>query len=347
MRVVAAFVALLILVPVLAVVTLLSVDPYEPPRDDPAASVFVPIGLDRPVATLPARMALAWDPPLHVFAQGTQGTVTSIHVITGSTVTSGTAVFDVNGSTVVAAGPQTVLWRDLSLGDTGRDVVSLAAFLDSLGLIDGELTPPLDRVGPQLSAAIDRFLVEFSWPRVLRSGSTGTGPVFPVSALLYVGFDQFVVDDVNLVVGQPVPAAGQPVMSSGSTIVAASVMVDEPVDVPGGTSAFRTINGNLEIELLPDGTVPPSILSTIQASVEPGVMTLDGIMTIHGVETYFVPASAVVIGASTECVWGSGGSRRVSVVWSQGGRAYVTSPTELPNEVIANPIASLPDPSCS
>lgn len=70
MRVVAAFVALLILVPVLAVVTLLSVDPYEPPRDDPAASVFVPIGLDRPVATLPARMALAWDPPFTYLRKG-------------------------------------------------------------------------------------------------------------------------------------------------------------------------------------------------------------------------------------------------------------------------------------
>jgi len=345
-RVVAVFVALLIVIPAAVITALWNVDPYEPPMDDPTVSVLMPVGLDRAVARVPARLDLEWSAPIEVLSQGQSGMVTSVHVDDRSVVTAGTALFDLDGSTVVAVGPGAVLWRDLAVGDEGRDVAALGRFLDSLGLVEDELDPPLDRVGPQLSAAIDAFLTRFGWPRVLRSARAGTGPVFPVDAVLYLPYDQLAIDEVNLVVGQPLPGRGVPVLVHNSTVVAASVTTDRQIDLPAEQIVFSAIGEQLSIELSDDASVPLQSLAEVAAVLEAGTAAIDGILTVTSGEMRYVPASAVVTGGSGQCVWGPTGPSPVTVVWSQGGRAYISAQTPIPEEIIVNPTASLADPSC-
>ncbi|MDX2467066.1 MAG: hypothetical protein QNL12_07125 [Acidimicrobiia bacterium] len=346
MRVMAAFVSLLIVIPVLAMVILLSVDPYEPPADQPTDSIQLPVANGRPVAALPSRLALSWSDPDEVLSQGTPGTVTAVHIEAGSSITETTALFDVDGSTVIAVGPGTPLWRDLAIGDRGPDVEALARLLNAMGMVEGELEEPIDQIGPQLSEAIDTFLAAHEWPRVLRSSREGRGPIFPAHSTLFVAWDRLVIDDVNLTVGQPPPAEGEPILVVRSTVAGASAAVERTVDLIPDRIVFTSADGLLEVELDGDYVASPDALGMVELAVETARETVDGVITFTGEETPFVPVSAVVTGGAGQCVWGTEGAVDVVVVWSQGGRAYVASDADLPDLVITNPVASLVDPSC-
>lgn len=76
---------------------------------------------------------------------GSQGTVTSVHVRPGQTVVAGARLFAVDERPVFIAAGSVPAYRNMSYGDTGRDVAQLQRFLNTQGQRDDTSTPDVGR----------------------------------------------------------------------------------------------------------------------------------------------------------------------------------------------------------
>lgn len=304
----------------------------------------------------PADLTASFGDPLTARAGGPAGTVTAVRVMVGRVVAQGAPLFDVDGRTVVAMVGGQPPYRDLRLGDRGRDVRGLRTFLGEVGLLrspgSGEL---FDDATRRAVAALQ-----------LRGGASGTG-VFDRSMVVWVPTKDFRVSTVDVEVGAPAPPVGQPVLSSTGVVRSATlsgpdgtpVQVSGPTEVTLAGAALGTTDGTgpslvaLVSKALSSGaaTVPrPSddaghtgAPATLKLSV-----TVAARSTVPAVR---IASSAVMTdptGART-CVWvqGAGGPEARPVTVVSGGLG-VTSVTGLPSTatVIVNPVDALGSVSC-
>lgn len=353
MRAAVALLVLLAVAPVIAVVVLLRVAPYEPPSravDD--VPIAVPVVQERPTVAIPAELAVVWTTPEAIVSNDAVGIVSKVFVQPGAVLRGGDEILEVGGATVLAYVGDTPFWRDLGFGDKGSDVEALAGFLKSLGYVEGDLPDPVDTVDRQLSDAIDRYLLATRWPREERRTRSGVGPVFPLESVLYAGASPIEVGDVSVAVGHPMPPSGTAVITTAQRIVDVRVELSEsPADgaILGPTAVFIATNTGLEVPLSgPTLDVTAEVIAGLEAALPIDEPRHAGSVVGGGDDQLpAVPVSAVVQGSGGTCVFSQDGTEYpVEIVASQGGLAFLVG-ASLPTEVIANPAAALPSASCS
>ncbi len=352
MKVAAFLLAVLVVAPVLAVLALLTIDPYEPPsRADTTESVLVPIGRSTPQAAIPAELVVTWSKEELVPSNGVGGIVSAVLVESGSEIRNGQLIYALDGASVVALVGDTPLWRDLAHGDRGADVEAVSLLLASMGLLDGVFEEPPDVVDAQLDAAIDAYLELTGWPREVRSTPAGRKPVFPHASVLYLGTDTVQADEIRLRVGQPLPGMGETVISSQSIPETTTISMTDPA------FSATTFSGSLSF-VSPEVTVaiggsPLSVmrddLHVLRSVFDPGTTRVLGVVSTAAADPLpTVPIAAIVQGLGEMCIFDVNATPiTVEVAVAQGGLAYLVDTASLPTDVIANPAESLGVRRCS
>lgn len=135
---------------------------------------------------------------------GLGGTVTSIDVVAGTTLTNGTPIVSIDRAQVVAYLGEAPLYRPLSVGMRGPDVVDLGSYLAGLGLLDAA---SVDEVfGPRMDAGVRAFQRTYGYP---------VDGVFQPYFTAYVN-GTFVVSSVSVQLGD--------VLSPNSELVSSAAM---------------------------------------------------------------------------------------------------------------------------
>jgi peptidoglycan hydrolase-like protein with peptidoglycan-binding domain len=231
---------------------------------------------------------------------------------------SGTSSLSVNSQAVVSLATRVPLWRDLSVGDKGEDVVALQSELARLGhavKADGS-------VGAATLAAVASLIAN--------AGETGyRSQTVPASRLLWIPEPTAMPESCALSVGSAVEAGGVLATFSGA-ITALSV-----VQLPDGTmpgERVLEVDGH-SVPVGPDGTVTDAAslagLAATPALRAPRkseeAATIAAMYRLaEPVSVSAVPPSAVYAVADAKgCVLSAKGSVPVVVVGSQLGETFV------------------------
>lgn len=190
------------------------------------------------------------------------GVVTASDLAVGAEVLSGTAVLRVNGRPIIVLTGPFALYRDLTLGDSGDDVVMLQHALVDAGHLRAT---PDGRFGPRTAAAVRALYrsVGFDAPSMV--------PDPPATPAVAVGEDGQPIDATP---SRPRPqtmvSAAELVFTRTLPAVMASVAQVGDV-VEAGTSLVTVANGAPELQV----TTPPE-------SIGPLVVGATGSLTVGG-----------------------------------------------------------------
>lgn len=148
-----------------------------------------------------------------------QGTITGFDLVVGTPVEPGTKAMEVDGVPRMAYSGETPFFRDLHVGDVGKDVLTLTEFLRDLGFLSGE--EPGSLFSQAASVALSTFQSEVNL--------TPDG-VLRKEEFIYIPRDFGEVVSVQVSPGDPVPADG--VFATGSGQVSALRIVDSAGEKP-------------------------------------------------------------------------------------------------------------------
>lgn len=328
-----------LLIPLILLTTLLVLDIAAlilVRRSAPTARVEEPIS-GRPVVVAPtqasveeaqpATITLDWSSPPQLRWPGAQGLLTSVTVAAGETVENGQVVATVDGVGIIALQSGSPFYRDLARGDKGQDVEELSNSLAGLGLLQADST------GTVMTSEIVDAVRELNYLRGADSR------VFSFQHVLWLP-EPIRIGEVKLFPGTPAPNAGDTALVGLPGVEGATVRVasdtGEEADLPLDGQARVVLVAGQELPLDQDGRVgDPSVLASY---FTPDVTTVDGLQVRLRAEraVYELPASALIVDATTECVAREDGMTvEVDVV---GGRQGVVQLAASPGiAIIANP----------
>ena len=265
--------------------------------------------------------------------------VTSVAVKPGVAVSSGDVVVSVDGVDRVAVATAEPFWRRLQRRDAGPDVAMLEAWLAEAGFYEG----PLDGVfGRGLTAAVK------AWAESL--GVVKPDGVFDPGWVLWLPEDGFVVGEVTLRAGAPVPGAGAPVLVGATPLVEVSLR-DQNDRRFVETGEWILEVGEVEVPVV-DGAVTGEGLGVLESVLDPEEAFASGrIRRAEPLAVVEVPATAVVADAEgATCVFVPDGdgfvARGVVLAGGRVSRVDVAEGLEAGGEVLVNPQDVFDAPSC-
>ena len=282
----------------------------------------------------PADVLLIWPEPTELLWPGAAGLVTSVDLMGGDVAASGGLVATVDGLGVVALTTEQPMHRDLTLGDSGPDVVGLSEALRELGLLSESHVG--DRFGPATAAAVRELN--------LRRGVDSKE--FSAAHTMWLPHDT-AVETTALKVGTLAPGVGSVAFAGTVELTDAYVTASEG-DGPAAGGRFRFDDGR-ERQVEADGdayrlTENGSIrdLERFALSVDAGVERITGTVVglVTALTTHQLPSSAVLSGADGGfCVVDEAGSATsIEIVYAGAGSVRVAE--RLPDRVVVNPIRS-------
>jgi len=274
------------------------------------------------------------------FSQGTvlhaaaDGTVTATACTPGHPLTSGKAAFWADDAPVVALASETPFFRDLTWGDTGRDVDALRA---ALAALDFDVAPT-GAFGRDVSRALSSLQ--------RREKMTHTDGDFVLSDILWMPTPSPVIASCGVHVGQAYSAGG-PVATAAVSLTALSVTGQAPGALVAGERAVQILGVDA---VLPDGGVitDADTLTRIATSPEgreqlTGTKTGDAAM-VSGTSALAtplrvapVPVSSVIGTSGAACVADDVQTFPVTVVGASLGMSLVTFTGPTPTSVLLQP----------
>lgn len=253
------------------------------------------------------------------------GTVTAFTCTTGGTVRSGDVVAAVDGRPVVAMATSVPLWRDLALDDRGDDVRALQSELARLGsriVADGI-------VGPSTIRAARTFLVQHGVAKADLAADA-----VPIAAFAWIPAPETTVRSCAAVVGAPVPDDG--VLVSLPAELRSARLEQTPTDAVAGARQVDVSSTTIDIGadgIIADDTGLRAIESL--AEYQSTIASADGVPTLIATWSLAEPIDVDVLPPTalwdvvdgTACVQPTeGDARRVDVVGSELGQAFVRAP---------------------
>lgn len=261
------------------------------------------------------------------------GVLTAISCAPGQTVSSGSPIFGVDGSPVIALSTSVPPWRAIEVGDEGADVAALEIELARLG------------AAPQVDG-------EWDWADV-RAFDTRLAPVItaddgtvPLDSIAWLPAPDVILDSCPVALGSPV---------SASTLVATFApritlaRFAPPTGAVDGDRAL-VIDG-AEIPAPSTGAISDrGALDTIGASTsfaqrdpaqDPPTITASSVLAQPIPVTVLPPSALYALEGDSGCVQGGDGAVRVTVIASQLGRTLVTVSRAL-GQVRVHPDTSVP-----
>lgn len=296
--------------------------------------VIVPVVVRDLEQTTSVAVTVVFDAPSH-------GVIRRSGIVTRSDVESGTQVSDgqvlawVDDDPVVAMVSDSGPYRDLTLGDTGRDVQALQTWLQGRGFFTGTLS---QRFGTDTVAAVKQ------WQRSLGVEATGH---FELGSVIWVGASAPAIAEVTATAGESV-TAGEVFFTAAAMPV--SVTVVEP---PGGiqrdgdqllTVGSVSVPYVLGSGMIDDADAVDQINKALGASGE----GIGRVRSAVPVSVKVMPASAIVTDADgLTCVFGSVDGPAVPVTAQGGGLGGVTVDAGFGlSQVVANPTLVRSELSC-
>ncbi|MFV0633360.1 peptidoglycan-binding domain-containing protein [Demequina sp.] len=232
------------------------------------------------------------------------GTLTSMRVEASDHVEAGTVVAKIDGREVVAYTSDEPLYRDISRGLQGDDVVTAQEFLVALGYYAAS---PDGVFGASTAAAVSAFNREHGWGN--------NNDVLALGSLVWIGAEGLTVRETLGVVGTTV-APGSELFSSIAE--PATVAVADVPELPPTGPAALTVNGvTVPYEL---GSRTVQDVESVSAVVSAMAGALESVGTVTLSEPAVqgsVPSSAVV----------NDPAGRTCVFTEQRGGVLIVSPT--------------------
>lgn len=245
------------------------------------------------------------------------GVLTSDSCVPGGQVTSGKVAYSVNGKPVLALAMSAPLWRDLSPGDQGADVLAVQEALAGLGTgiqPDGVL-------GQDALDAFAALNVENGFP--LRESKK-----ISWRQILWLPSKTVALSACELSIGMSVTEGAKYATAAGG-LSAASVSIPPGESAPGER---RLLIGNTEFALSPEGRVRQEDLPKISALQgyrdavrESDPVPMSGVWhLVTPVKAASVPARALTdIDGSAACIWQGSKGFSVQIIGSQLGQTLV------------------------
>lgn len=315
---------------------LADLDPAPVPVGAPVSEATIDYAAD---ATLSA--TLGEGPEL--LASGVSGTVTAVSVLPGQEITAGATVYSADGVPVVAYSGDTVLYRALQVGDQGEDVRTAQALL---GTILGREVPTDGKFRESTAAAVRAY------ERSL--GVTQPAGILQPTWFTHLPAVPFVVDSVDVQLGQPAPAAGEVVVTG----VAGATGFTLATESAGPAGDYVLVSPGHEVPLTraADGTwqvTDPASASALVLSgqVSDGAASATGrVRMLTGESGQSVPGAAVVTDAAEATCVALADSEKLVAVTVAGsgvdGSARILPVLDSGAVVLVNPWAVLGDVTC-
>ncbi|ROS52690.1 peptidoglycan-binding protein [Frigoribacterium sp. PhB24] len=253
-----------------------------------------------------------------------EGTITRVAIELGSELSSHEELFALNGRPAFAFMEETPLYRDLSIGDSGPDVLALARHLVSAGVLRDN---DVDGIfGPRMRAAVEKYQVQAGFPRdgtFLRSYVVYVPPSFGAVSSVLLRTGQEISAETTVMTGSsPVDdveirsaSDGSPVRDADQGAVTV-VIGSEQVDL--NSIAVEEQQASTLISVLETGVSRGAITVTESESDKIVTRQYSGafIATSRGEPRGSVPATAVYTTATgRSCVVESGSS----TTWQEQG----------------------------
>lgn len=292
------------------------------------------------------------EPPLLV-SPGGEGTVTRLAIGMGDVISDGTPIYSLDGSARVAMGAEEPLFRSVTWSSIGAEVAGLEAFLSRRGHFDHQ---PDDHYDTDTYRAIRHFEEAI--------GVAPTG-LFDPSYVVWLPFETMAVEEVDVLVGAPLPARGQPIVGGVASVISAHLTTPDGRPLDGLARAPYTLEvGGLDLgSFTPPSdlgesvvqallTLPQEILQSSSEETEPASRRAPGFVQLTDPQSsWVVPASAVTTSAEGQaCIWARGDGairpQAVELEASTLGQASVAAPGIDSLEILVNPVEFLDEPLC-
>lgn len=295
----------------------------------PVAAVVVPVAREDVRAEASVSVSLGEAPGFELTVTG-QGTVTTPPTV-GAVLDAGAEVLRVDDRPIRAMVADAPLWRALSPGDTGPDVVRLQEHLAALGYYDGAADGAF---GAGLRRAVEAFNTDAGLGRRV--------PAFDPATVVWVGPEPLTVHEVLTTAGASI-TPGTAVARGPARPDA--VTVTEPQGGIAGlgdfTSGATLAVADVEVPYVPgSGAVEPAPdVAAVSDALAPGTEGIARVSAVEARPVAVVPASALVQGADgTVCLYGAADARPVAVTPVGGGVGSAQLPSDLElDEVLTNP----------
>lgn len=295
-------------------------------------TVVAPVSMEKWERRYQVGVVLERSAPLELVA-ATSGVVTSLDLAAGQQVEAGQVLLRVNDSPLLAFVSSAPLYRELSDGDHGPDVVRLNRYLADMGLLASEDEDSFD------DATRDALEELFE-----AHGRAGVSSVQPAD-FVWVP-EGFVVAEVHTRVGEPLTPGG--LLATGESVPLA-VVVSEPAEVVPGDPGTLTVGGVRVDYVAGSGPMTDSErVGSIAAA--PGMAVGEGAtgeLVVPMPMAVTVPTTAVLQSAGGgTCVLAGEDGVPVAVEILGGAGAYVrVAPAGDLSSVIVNP-ATVPESQC-
>lgn len=300
----------------------------------PTEAVFAPVRAASSVASEPVDIVLGWGEGSSINSPGWNGLVQRVYINIGSDVADGAAVAQINGVLRVFALTEEPFYRTLTIGDTGRDVAELNAFLVRRGLpatTGPRYTFDTERGVSAFAKTIgapDNYEFDPSWVvwASVKSGTTVGDVSFTPG--------QIATPNVSIAETSPVLDWAQTVQPSSVTLASADstkppIRPDASILITAEESQTLMI-GDMTIalvedrdEVAPEGLLALQSLFTTRSSIAQGNLLRDVSDAVA------VPTASLITDGSLTCVLvrGTKNSSRavqVAVVADVIGQTFVT-----------------------
>ncbi len=302
------------------------------------SAVFAPLETSTGSNVQEAKVALVWSDPVQAVYSGPEGTVTSVPVSAGTTITAGQVVLEVDGAGIRAVFGAKPLYSTVTDKSGKEQIVVVNDFLAALGRpVPGDRSTWTQATTNGIRAVAK----ESGWPEP-------TPGEFDPQWTVWVPDDGFVVASVVPRAGFPTPGAGEAVLSGQRTIVEATI---SPAPDAAATYTLRTDGGEVPVV---DGTVDLVALAGLVAPPEEGSTDAVSARLVDDTQAPVVPVApgAVLTGADGQhcLVVRHGGKVEAVTVETTGGTpgtTYLLPDDVLTGEYLTNPLTTTDQvPSC-
>lgn len=299
-------------------------------QPEPIALVL-PVESRQKIDTMQVSVQAVWGETPELYAPSWNGTVTSLSLAPGDTLSSGDVVVQIDGVDRVAVRTERPFWRSLHLEDDGPDVRMLQLWLAASGLYPtGQDDGAYDA---DLAAAVA------TWAASL--GVRGTDGSFDPGWVVWLPTDEFSVSEVALAVGSRTPGAGSTIAVGPTPLLSVSLF-DEKAQALSNSAQGMLQVGDAEVAVT-EGSLQASALRELSLEMDPGVQLVSAVLrSSDPVAVLEVPATAVVSNLAGElCVFvpnsGSFEARAVTISDGQVGRVVVATGLSSGDEILVNP----------
>lgn len=334
----AIWVAGALALPLIALGLLLSlIDDSVDALDPPTPAVSMPVDVAPLELSIGAAVVVEFGDEVSIRApEGWGGLVTSVNVVPGQVVASGTPILSINGVARLAIHTSAPFYRRLALRDKGSDVAMLQQALRGLGLFEGEAD---GSYGSETADAV----------HVLSAMLGANTKVFDPSWFVWLPTARVTAGRVEMLVGDIAPSGGTPVVIADRSIVRTTLEAQtNPVPVISSWVFTSQDSSAIDVawqedhwSIVDDDALRRSLLRQPSSGEE--LLILEGRLSPAAeIDTIQVPSSAVMSGAAGNiCVWTphSDGWRPVDVdvVWSTPFGQSQLAPGASLDVVLANP----------